>query len=91
MAPLAIVPDTISELTQAGIEHTILKTAPSITTNGTNGTNGINGHNGYTNGHSNGPHVALAELDASQLVFTRTTTPRAVPEPNSPEVWSTSV
>lgn len=31
------------------------------------------------------------ELDASKLVFTRNLSPHAVPEPNSPEVWSQSV
>ena len=30
----------------------------------------------------------LAELDASQLIYTRNVNPKAVPEPNSAEVWA---
>ena len=33
----------------------------------------------------------IDELDASKLVFTRNLSPRAVPEPDSPEVWTQSV
>lgn len=33
----------------------------------------------------------IDELDASKLLFTRNLNPRAVPEPDSPEVWSQSV
>lgn len=33
----------------------------------------------------------INELDASKLVFTRNLSPRAVPEPDSPEVWTQSV
>lgn len=33
----------------------------------------------------------INELDASKLVFTRNLSPHAVPEPNSPEVWTQSV
>lgn len=41
-----------------------------------------------TDGTSNPP---IDELDASKLVFTRNLNPRAVPEPDSPEVWTMSV
>ena len=41
-----------------------------------------------TNGNST---PILNELDASKLVFTRNLSPRAVPEPDSPEVWTQSV
>lgn len=34
---------------------------------------------------------SIDELDASKLVFTRNLYPHAVPEPNSPEVWTQSV
>lgn len=70
MSPSAIDPQTTSELTSSGINHTITKTAPSIATNGTSS--------------------SLPELNASRLIFTRNTTPRQVPEPNSPEVWAQS-
>ena len=33
----------------------------------------------------------ISELDASKLAFTRNLSPHAVPEPNSPAVWSQSV
>ncbi|KAA6410537.1 MAG: branched-chain-amino-acid aminotransferase [Lasallia pustulata] len=36
----------------------------------------------------NGAPTALAELDASKLIFTPNPNPRPVPEPNSPEVMS---
>lgn len=53
------------DLTSQAIEHKLEK----IRTNGsTNGTNGTNGH-----------LPALAELDASKLTFTRTTSPQPVP------------
>ena len=38
-------------------------------------------------GHDSG----LQELDASKLIFTRNNSPKAVPEPNSPEVWTQNV
>ena len=41
-----------------------------------------------TNGNS---IPTIDELDASKLIFTRNLNPRAVPEPDSPEVWSQSV
>lgn len=41
-----------------------------------------------TNGNST---PIINELDASKLVFTRNLNPHAVPEPDSPEVWSQSV
>ena len=91
MAPSISPLNTTSELIKAGVEHTILKTAPSLTTNGTNGTNGTKPlTNVHENGHLNGYHSTIAELDASKLIFTRNTNPKAVPEPNSPEVWSQS-
>lgn len=34
---------------------------------------------------------SINELDASKLVFTRNLSPHAVPEPDSPEVWTQSV
>lgn len=37
---------------------------------------------------SNGSPTALAELDASRLIFTRNPNPQPVPEPNSPEVMA---
>ena len=40
------------------------------------------------NGSSN---PGINELDASKLVFTRNLSPHAVPEPDSPEVWTQSV
>ena len=41
-----------------------------------------------TNGNST---RSTKELDASKLVFTRNASPHAVPEPDSPEVWTQSV
>ena len=69
MAPIAT--QTTSELTETAIKHAIIKTAPSITTNGAS--------------------THLSELDASKLIFTRNQNPRAVPEPNSPEVVAQNV
>ena len=40
---------------------------------------------------ANGQLSKLRELDASLLTFTRNTQPKAVPEPNSPEVWAQNV
>lgn len=40
---------------------------------------------------TNGNSTIINELDASKLVFTRNLSPRAVPEPDSPEVWTQSV
>ncbi|MCJ1475291.1 hypothetical protein MMC13_003953 [Lambiella insularis] len=40
---------------------------------------------------ANGTSPPLAELDASKLTFTKNLSPKAVPAPNSPEVWSQSV
>jgi hypothetical protein len=37
-----------------------------------------------------GERSQVAELDASKLIYTRNTNPKAVPEPNSPEVWQMS-
>ena len=37
---------------------------------------------------TNGTVSRLAELDASRLIYTRNTSPKAVPEPNSAEVWA---
>ncbi|KAJ4396715.1 hypothetical protein N0V93_000936 [Gnomoniopsis smithogilvyi] len=53
------------DLTSQAIEHKLEKIRSNSTTNGTNGTNG--------------QLPALAELDASKLTFTRTTSPRHVP------------
>lgn len=33
----------------------------------------------------------LSELDASQMIFMKSKQPKAVPEPNSPEVWAQNV
>lgn len=40
---------------------------------------------------ANGNPSRLCELDASRLIFTRNQNPKAVPEPNSPEVWAQNV
>lgn len=70
MSPSAVLPETTSELTKAGVNHTIEKTAPSLKP------------------AANGTSIQLAELDASMLMFTRNLSPKAVPEPGSPEVWA---
>lgn len=58
------------DLTSQAIEHKLEKIRSNGTANGTNGsTNGTNGHSS----------AVLAELDASKLIFTRTTSPRPVP------------
>lgn len=36
-------------------------------------------------------HTPVHELNASNLIFTRNTMPKAVPEPNSSEVWAQNV
>lgn len=39
----------------------------------------------------NGQLGGLRELHASHLIFTRNRDPKAVPEPDSPEVWAQNV
>lgn len=40
---------------------------------------------------ANGETTQISELDASKLIFNRNGNPRAVPEPDSPEVWAQNV
>jgi len=70
MSPTAVLPETTSELTKAGVNHTVAKTAPSLKP------------------ATNGTSSKLAELDASKIIFTRNSSPKSVPEPNSAEVWA---
>lgn len=86
---MAIPPETqtTSELTNAGIKHELQREAP-LQPNSANGNS--NGHskassNGATNGHIDNN---VAPLDASRLVYNLTTSPRSVPELDSPEVMS---
>ncbi len=74
MSPAPVLPDTTSELTRTGVFNTVAKTAPSVT-------------NGFVH-HHHGTSATLPELDASLLRFNLTSSPRRVPEPNSPEVLS---
>ncbi|KAF2086147.1 putative branched-chain-amino-acid aminotransferase [Saccharata proteae CBS 121410] len=73
MSPSAVPPSTTSGLTNAGVEATLQTTAPSES------------HNSKNNSTTASP---LAELDASKLTATYTTSPRTPPAPNSPEVYA---
>lgn len=75
MSPSAVLPETTSELTNAGITSNVVDNAPSIT-------------NGASNGSMSNIATSHAELDASKLKTMLTTSPRPVPEPNSPEVMA---
>lgn len=96
MSPIAITlpveQDSASDLTAHGIEHALQKTAPSQLksalladniTQPSTPTPIIKSHNG-----TNAP---LAELDASLLQFTPTTSPRPVPAIDSAEMASQKV
>ncbi|KAI9814959.1 MAG: hypothetical protein M1832_005598 [Thelocarpon impressellum] len=79
MSPSAILPETTHELTANGVSHAIAKSAALV----------------KAGGAANGVHPAAppgpAPLDASRTVVTLTSNARAVPAPDSPEVWDTSV
>ena len=81
MTPHATGLTTESELITNGMIHSIEQTAPSVvdTPIVTDLTNG-HSNGATTNGHSK---PALAELDASLLQTTWTTSPRPVPSPDS--------
>ena len=80
MAPIAI--QSASEYPGTDFMTRFTKPIPSVTT--TELTNA-----GIT--HTNDPKPQINELNASKLVFERNTSPKAVPEPNSPEVWEQNV
>ena len=86
MSPHATELPTESELITNGMIHSIEQTAPSVANTSVVAdlTNGLS--NGAT--PNDNPKPALAELDASLLKITYTTSPRPVPKPSSPEVLS---
>lgn len=103
MAPIAITPtatpppekETTSNLTAAGIEQNVSKTAPSLLKKSTSTTTQLS--DSITNlpvvapSSSNGTNTPLAELDASLLQTTHTTSPRSVPAIGSAEMSSQKV
>ncbi|KAF2471769.1 D-aminoacid aminotransferase-like PLP-dependent enzyme [Lindgomyces ingoldianus] len=98
MSPIALTPpveeNRTSDLTLSGIEHSLQKTAPSVLKSQSNSsTLSDTLTNGVTNGtkFSNGVATPLAELDASLLNVTLTTSPRPVPEIGSAEIASQKI
>ena len=90
MAPHAVTTsqelDTVSELTAHGIEHSLARSAPSLSTS--NGTASLPLSNNLTTSTpqpSKGAETPLAELDASLLQITRTKNPRPVPAMDHPD------
>ncbi|ORY11157.1 aminotransferase [Clohesyomyces aquaticus] len=100
MPPIAITPpneeNSTSDLTVAGIEHSLSKTAPSVFKSATNA-NGTTLSDHLTDGPANenkfpkGISTPLAELDASLLNISLTSSPRPVPALGSPEMASQKV
>jgi branched-chain amino acid aminotransferase len=94
MAPIAITPpveatETVSHLTEQGISDALLKNAPSQLKSASM-------INNITSTPPSEPATApvdspLAELDASKVECTYTTSPRAVPAVGSPEMASQKV
>lgn len=84
---MAIPPETqtTTELTNAGIRHELEREAP-LRKDQSNGH--ANGHANGSSKNSNGDAASPSPLDASRLEVNLTTSPRPVPELNSPEVMS---
>ncbi|KAF2185413.1 branched-chain amino acid aminotransferase II [Zopfia rhizophila CBS 207.26] len=98
MSPIAVTPPsedaTASDLTINGIENNLSKAAPSLLHSvGTNDALSNTLTTLASNGtkFTNGTATPLAELDASLLITTLTTSPRPVPAPGSPEQASQKV
>ncbi|KAF2018118.1 branched-chain amino acid aminotransferase II [Aaosphaeria arxii CBS 175.79] len=103
MAPIAITPtatpppelDTTTGLTANGIEHNVVKTAPSVLKTSQPSSSPlaatITEVSRIPSKASNDTAASLAELDASLLETTLTTTPRQVPAIGSPEMASQKV
>ena len=90
MAPIAI--QNASELTSTDFKQIITKSNPSVTTMKLTNT-GIENTVEKTAPSitDNDPTTPINELDASKLIFERNNSPKAVPEPNSPELWAQNV
>ena len=96
MAPIAVTPpnnkESVTDLTNEGIKSALLKTAPSqLNSASMIDSITVTPPNEPANQQKDLVDAPIAELDASKVTYTYTSTPRSVPEVGSAEMASQKV